>query len=93
MTVEKPHTWRELISMALQTRKESWADVSHTTLSDDDLDLRFDSGYGSSKGKPFTLWTAKRVYFPATYDGAEWVESVPRHPCGEETTHVGGGDG
>ena len=37
------------------------------------------------------LWTAARVYFPACYDGSEWCESVPRNPCDEATTHVGGG--
>jgi hypothetical protein len=55
------------------------------------LDYDFDPGYGSTEGPSFTLWTAKRVYLPACYDGSEWVASVPRNPCDEATEHVGGG--
>ena len=55
------------------------------------LDVAFDAGYGSSHGPQFTAWTADRVYFPVVYDGAEWVGSVPRNPCGQATEHVGGG--
>ena len=55
------------------------------------LDLRFNDGYGINDGMPFTAWTADRMYFPACYDGSEWVASVPRHPNGEATRHVGGG--
>ena len=40
----------------------------------------------------FTIWTEKRVYFPGTYDGYYWCDSVPRNPCKEETDPVGGGD-
>jgi hypothetical protein len=31
------------------------------------------------------------VYFPACYDGAEWVGSVSRNPDGKATRHQGGG--
>jgi len=51
----------------------------------------FYPGYGRPEGIPFTLWTHKRVYFPVQYDGSEWVTSVPRDPCEEVTSHVGGG--
>ena len=55
-------------------------------------DLEFDSGYGNIGGIPFILWTQKRVYFPAVYDGLEWVESVPRDPTTEVIPyHRGGG--
>lgn len=40
---------------------------------------------------PFTAWGIKRVYFPAHYDGRQWVASVPRNPGEEVTNHVGGG--
>ena len=39
----------------------------------------------------FTVWTERRIYFPAWYDGMGWVASVPRHPCNEATCPVGGG--
>lgn len=84
-------TWREMISRALDAHGESWADVVSMTLTEADLDARFDSGYGGTEGCPFTLWTANRVYFPASYDGAEWCDSVARNPNGEATPHVGGG--
>lgn len=70
---------------------ESWDDAVGCTLSDSELDVCFSSGYGSTQGKPFTLWTVDRVYYPAVYDGAEWCDSVPRNPCNEAKYHSGGG--
>ena len=78
--------WRELIQ---ETAKDDI--IIHCTLSDEDLNIKFDSGYGLVNGKSFTAWSEKRVYFPVCYDGAEWVESVPRNPSGESCDHVGGG--
>ena len=82
--------WCEQIEIEMAKRGETWADVVGCTLDDSELDRRFDADFGGINGAPFTLWTAARVYFPATYDGAEWAASVPRHPCGEATEHVGG---
>ena len=62
-----------------------------TTLSDDELDTKFDAGYGGTGGKSFTAWGEKFVYFPICYDGAEWVGSAPRNPCDIQTPHQGGG--
>jgi len=45
----------------------------------------------SELGPAFTAWGVKRVYFPAHYDGLQWVASVPRNPCLEVTHHIGGG--
>ena len=83
-------TWREEISAEMEKRGETWADVLACTLSDAELDRRFDADFGGINGTPFTLWTARRVYFPATYDGGEWAASVPRFPRGEIVRHVGG---
>lgn len=83
-------TWREEISAEMEKHGETWADVLACTLTDAELDRRFYAGFGGTNGTPFTLWTARRVYFPACYDGGEWAASVPRHPCGEATEHVGG---
>lgn len=84
-------TWREMITSEMEASGETWADVVRSTLDDAGLDRRFDCGLGGVRGAPFTLWTKARVYFPAQYDGAEWVASVPREPCDEVSHHVGGG--
>lgn len=87
---EDVFSWYELLSKALKENGENWQDVVSHTLSDSDLHLPFDTGFGGSYGKSFTLWTRNRAYFPAVYDGLEWVESVSRHPDGAPTRHVGG---
>jgi hypothetical protein len=69
---------------------ELFEDIESSTLTDEQLDTKFDNGYGGSQGCAFTVWTKNHVYFPAVYDGAEWVAYVPRHPNGEATSHVGG---
>lgn len=70
---------------------ETWEDVEKHTFKRGEMDVPFDNGYGGVCGVPFTLWTRKRVYFPACYDGSEWAQSVPRHPCNQIVGHVGGG--
>ena len=84
-------TWRELIVHELWNQSERWNDVIQCTLTEDELDVEFSEGYGAEEGKPFTLWTTKRVYFPIVYDGSEWVGSAPRNPCDEAMRHQGGG--
>jgi hypothetical protein len=83
--------WREDITEVLRQNGETWDDVESHTLTAEQLDRRFDHGYGCVDGPPFTLWTKKRVYFPICYDGAEWVASVSRVVDGVPTEHVGGG--
>ena len=83
-------TWRELITVTMDDVGEKWEDVVAFAPTDMDLDREFYDGFGGSEGKPFTLWTKNRVYFPVVYDGAEWVGSVPRNPNGEITKHIGG---
>lgn len=83
-------TWRELITRRMDAHKDGWDHLVSCTLSDEELDVKFDDGYGISQGKPFTLWTTGYVYFPIVYDGAEYVGSVSRSPDGEPTEHFGG---
>ena len=85
------NSWRKLIQSEMDDVSESFSDVVKCTLTEEELDADFDAGFGGTKGKPFTLWTHFRVYFPVVYDGAEWVSSVPRTPCDKVTEHVGGG--
>jgi len=74
----------------MQANDEGISDIQSSTMGYEEMNVQFDPGYGGSEGIPFTVWTAKRVYFPAVYDGAEWVASVARFPDGQPTTHVGG---
>ena len=83
--------WKSKITFELEMNDESWDNVVSCTLTEEGLRESFDDSYGREEGKPFTLWTKTRVYFPVTYDGAEWVGSVSRNPDGNPTEHVGGG--
>jgi hypothetical protein len=83
-------TWRTILTTELASNGETWADVESNTMTDEQMDTAFDSGYGTSDGCPFTVWTKGRVYFPVVYDGAEWASSVSRHPDGKPTRHKGG---
>jgi hypothetical protein len=78
-------TWRKELDACID-----WDDIESSTLTDEDLDREFDPGFGGSNGCSFTIWTSDRVYFPAVYDGSEWVEWVSRHPDTKPTQHVGG---
>ena len=75
----------------MKSHDDSWDNVVSCTLTEEELRESFDDDFGGQEGKPFTVWTETRVYFPAIYDGAEWVESVSRNPDGKPTGHVGGG--
>jgi len=90
MRQDRNKSWRMMLVEAMAAQHEQWSDVVACTLSDAELDECFDTGHGLEEGRPFTVWTAKRVYFPACYDGAEWVASVSRRPDGKPTPHVGG---
>lgn len=83
--------WKRMLDDAFEDRQDSWDNVELNTLTDEQLNLNFDAGYGAIEGPPFTLWTHKYVYFPLCYDGAEWVGSVPRNPENSPTFHLGGG--
>ena len=86
-----PTTWREQLVNEMKAFGETWDDMVYHTMTDEQLDKPFYDSYGGTNGDPFTLWTHNRVYFPACYDGAEWIASVPRHPVQIATPHVGGG--
>lgn len=83
-------SWKELILDEMSSHGENWTDLISITLSDDEAEEQFDHGYGGVNGRPFTAWTAARVYFPICCDGAERCGSAPRHPNGEALAHQGG---
>lgn len=74
----------------MHEQKETWRDVEACTMTDAELSALFDAGFGSAEGKPFTLWTKRRVYFPVEYDGSETVRSVARNPDEVPTEHISG---
>lgn len=84
-------TWRKELTETLEDHGEAFDYIESITLTEEELDVEFHPGFGSEEGKPFTAWTASRVYFPWCYDGAEGVASVSRHPNGKPTAHIGGG--
>jgi hypothetical protein len=84
-------TWRILIENRMKSNGETFFDIEHSTITEQELGMEFDSGYGSPEGVPFTIWTKNYVYFPVQYDGSEWCGSVPRNPCEIRTRHIGGG--
>lgn len=88
---EKKVCWRQQLTEALQENGETWLDIVSNTMSEVEMDAMFYPGFGGADGCPFTVWTHGYVYFPASYDGAELVASVPRNPNGVATNHIGGG--
>ena len=84
-------TWKEQIEGEMGFYGESLLDIVSSTISEDEMNKEFDNSYGLVEGIPFTVWTANRVYFPASYDGSEWCVSVSRNPDGKPTPHIDGG--
>lgn len=83
-------SWLELLRDEFAERGD---DISTMvcTLTKEELLVQFDDRSRKIGGVPFTAWGKNYVYFPAQDDGREWVDSVPRHPNGEATRHIGGG--
>lgn len=82
-------TWRTKLKSACKATGDNFDELT-MTLSEEELDTRFDDGYGGSEGVSFTAWGDNWVYFPAVYDGSEWIAWVPRNPCDKKTNHIGG---
>lgn len=79
-------SWRGLIDEEMDEARDSWAEFEGVAPGGFDFDAEVNELMPAS----FTMWTHRRVYFPAHYDGQVWVDSVPRHPCRETTYPVGG---
>lgn len=85
-------TWRKLITKEMDRHGDTWGSIVDLVIeggSVECFDDKFDDGLGLEEGKPFTVWTTDRVYFPVWYDGSEWVWSASREPDGVAMTHVG----
>lgn len=55
------------------------------------LHKEFDDDYGGIEGDSFVILTKDWIYFPICYDGAEWIERVPRYPNDTFIPHHFGG--
>ena len=54
-------------------------------------EIEFDDGIGGENGMSFVVYTQNWIYFSMTYNGKEWVASIPRHPNSDwEPEHFGG---
>lgn len=78
-----------LVQLVIKARNRPMAAMA-TQVDNPVFDREFDGGYGGSEGCSFTAWGELYVYFPAVYDGREWIDFVPRNPCLVATSHVGG---
>ena len=83
-------TWRKEITRVMIENEDKDINNYICTLTEAELDVEFDAGYGGEKGLPFTLWTTLHVYFPICYDGSEWCGAVARNPDKNPTWHQGG---
>ena len=83
-------TWRKEIEQRMQENNDMTDGDFVYTLTEEEMDIEFDNGFGGTKGLPFTAWTDDFVYFPICYDGAEWCGSIARNPDGNPTSHQGG---
>lgn len=79
-------SWKGMIDEMLDDNEK----IIACTLTDEEMNIDFDDGYGGTEGMVFTAWSEKYVYFPVCYDGAEWVGRAPRNICDEPTNHCGG---
>jgi len=79
-------SWKELIEEALIGDT-----LIYCTLSEDELNVKFNDSFGGEEGAPFTAWSEEYVYFPICYDRSEWVGRAPRNPCDIRLNHQGGG--
>lgn len=77
-------TWRTQLQKLCQNTGDSLLDIQFEC---EDLDLlldsEFDCGFGAAEGEPFVAWSQNWVYFSRDYDGADYIDCVPRNPKGD----------
>jgi hypothetical protein len=83
--------WKAMLDESMKENGESWGDVEANTMTDEQMNKMFYSGWGTIESCTFTVWTKNSVYFPICCDGSEWVGRVARNPDGKPTGHQGGG--
>lgn len=89
MDKDKYFSWKELITESMIGGNDSWNNVESCTMTSEEMNKKFYTGFGRIEGTLFTVWTAKYIYFPVVYNGAEWVGRISRNPNGESCWHFG----
>lgn len=78
-------SWRELIDELSGGDK-----LIACTLTDEELDVKFQTFYGEIEGKSFVAWSEEYVYFAFHEETMEDVARFPRNPCSiDNLKHVG----
>jgi len=91
------NSWNKMLAAELERRNDTFVSLcieiegtpTFVPLNHYQFSATFDTSYGRCKGCHFTAWGESHVYFPVTYDGAEWIGSVPRNPEPCATEHFG----
>jgi len=79
-------SWNKQLKRLIGDDEVIWCSIDK-----DELDRKFDSTFGGVEGTPFIAYTKEYVIFCIQYDGAEWLEKVPRNPDRDfYTEHYGG---
>lgn len=55
------------------------------------LNYNYDDGFGGKDCHPIVAWTENAVIISGCYDGATWVQAVPRNPIDTRPDFIGGG--
>ncbi len=78
--ISEARSWRYRINTAFAEHADSWSFVEECTLSDDELNVPFFavSEYPDQpNGKPFVIWTRRRIYFSTDVDSVASVSRIP----------------
>jgi len=78
--------FNDLLREKVEENGDSLEDIVGSTLTYKEIASKCDT----DNLPAFTVWTKEWVYFPATYDGSEWIDSVRRNPSLTPTDHIGG---
>jgi hypothetical protein len=80
---ERHASWRYRLNTAFAEHADSWSFVEESTISPDELDVPFQANsdpLDQPNGRPFAIWTRRRIYFSTDWDT---VASVSRSPDGK----------
>lgn len=69
-------SWKELFKEVVPEKEA----IIAITISEEELERKFNAYYGTTEGTPFVAWSELWVYFSCTHDGMEFIERVPRFP-------------
>ena len=77
-------TWRKEFNELFKTTGDKMEDLTFDLAFDiKNLDRKFDGGFGYTDGDPFIAWSKNHVYFSREFDGADYIDYVPRNPTVE----------